>query len=108
MEREKKTKAKKEYIERKALLEDMATTILPRDAQKLYLAMRGLVRNAPTADVVEVAHGEWIETTIEEECPNGYYEEKIYLCPYCGRTEKEKEPYCNCGAKMDGKGDEGK
>lgn len=24
-----------------------------------------------------------------------------YTCSICGRTEKEKEPYCHCGAKMD-------
>lgn len=24
-----------------------------------------------------------------------------WRCSECGRTENEKEPYCNCGAKMD-------
>lgn len=25
-----------------------------------------------------------------------------WRCSECGRTEQEKEPYCNCGAKMEG------
>ena len=25
-----------------------------------------------------------------------------YKCSLCGRIENDKEPYCNCGAKMDG------
>lgn len=29
--------------------------------------------------------------------------DKRYVCSECGRTEKNKEPYCNCGAKMDTK-----
>lgn len=42
------------YIDADKLLEEMSVNALPRDAQRLYLAMRGMVRNAPTADVVEV------------------------------------------------------
>ena len=25
---------------------------------------------------------------------------KVWACSRCGRLEKQKEPYCNCGAKM--------
>lgn len=25
---------------------------------------------------------------------------KVWTCSRCGRLEKQKEPYCNCGAKM--------
>ena len=28
-----------------------------------------------------------------------------WRCSQCGRIEQEKEPYCNCGAKMDGGSD---
>lgn len=28
--------------------------------------------------------------------------ERYYRCSKCGRVEKRKEPYCHCGAKMDG------
>lgn len=92
--------AKKEYIEREAFREFWNKEfrhLYPNDKYLVALA------NFPTADVVEVVHGEWVETTIDVEHPNGYCQEKRYICPYCGRIEEEKEPYCNCGAKMDGK-----
>lgn len=60
----------------------------------------------PTADATEVKHGRWIEET--EYYDDDYSEcnvRKIFVCSLCGRTEKQKEPYCNCGAKMD-EGDE--
>ena len=41
------------------------------------------------ADVVEVRNGEWIRTMVGD-----------YCCSLCGRYEEDKEPYCNCGAKM--------
>lgn len=63
------------------------------------------IKNIPTADVVEVKHGEWIIETREigvELCYRG-------ICSVCGRTvagRKTKDilelPYCHCGAKMDG------
>ena len=56
----------------------------------------------PTADVVEVRHGRWIE--------HYAYECWHYDCPFCddGYATKERDNtptnYCpNCGAKMDGK-----
>lgn len=47
-------------------------------------------------------HGEW-KSDIE------YYDDdysecntrKIWSCSICGRTERTKQPYCNCGAEMD-------
>lgn len=63
---------------------------------------RGIVENAPTADVVEVKHGKW-----KEHFGFGCWH---YDCPLCddgyATKEKDKTPpnYCgNCGAKMDGK-----
>ena len=57
-----------------------------------------------TADVVEVKHGEWLDD-IQEICPlNGIIPIKAlvgYRCSVCNRPEFLKEPYCNCGAKMD-------
>lgn len=26
----------------------------------------------------------------------------FFVCPLCGRIEYQKEPYCHCGARMDG------
>lgn len=60
----------------------------------------------PTADVEEVKHGEWLDNYEKITTLGGNGVPKEYLCGYkcslCGRTEIGKEPYCNCGAKMDG------
>ena len=57
-----------------------------------------VIEKLPTADVAPVVHGEWIERSdkgiLNMRCP--------YMCNICGRVEELKEPYCNCGAKMDG------
>lgn len=52
-------------------------------------------------------HGEWREEFRSQKSPDGYFywntpQKKIYVCSICGREEVKKEPYCNCGAKMDG------
>ena len=60
------------------------------------------VENAPTADVVEVVHGEWIE---QHEKPSWLEDDIIisYICSICGTNNFVESPYCpNCGAKMDG------
>ena len=63
------------------------------------------------ADVVSVKHGKWIEHHGQSYLvhPMKYDEYGpilqdyiSYECSECGRTESKKEPYCNCGAKMDG------
>lgn len=77
------------------------------------------IEDAPTADVAEVKHGEWV---IKSETIQLFEEvdEELYVeCPFCKRTfyvpfefedekiiayAKKHYPYCNCGAKM--KGDE--
>ena len=59
-----------------------------------------LIDNIPTADVVEVVHGRWIE---KEKYTFGI----MYDCSLCeNRILDNGHPwnYCpNCGAKMDGK-----
>ena len=59
----------------------------------------------PASDVEEVKHGHWVED-IKEIAPfNGIVPIKAlvgYRCSVCNRPEFLKEPYCNCGAKMDG------
>ena len=57
---------------------------------------RSLVKAEPTADVVEVKHGEWVWDKRYSD----------YTCNLCGNWDLETPNYCpNCGAKMDGKGD---
>ena len=57
------------------------------------------IDNIPTADVVEVKHGEWIETG-DRKLDVIYSGQKCSVCGYvyCG----DKTNYCPCcGAKMD-------
>ena len=55
-----------------------------------------LIRNAPTADVVEVVHGWWTENEICTICGGSAWY-------YDWEQKKSKSRYCpNCGAKMDG------
>ena len=56
----------------------------------------------PSADVVQVVHAYWIQTSAEDEDGNAYYS-----CSNCGSGESHNPivevPYCwKCGAKMDG------
>ena len=49
------------------------------------------------------SEGEWREDT--EYYDDDYSEcnvRKVFVCSRCGRSERKKEPYCNCGAKMKG------
>ena len=103
---------KKEYIEREALLQDIEEsvrfTVRPgypsaeiRGANKIT----DRIKSAPTADVVEVVHGEWV---LERE-PDG--KPYCFHCSVCDNDFhyigiKTAFDYCpNCGAKMDGKGE---
>lgn len=96
-----------EYIEREALLKELATHFNKVDGRTLYhpsmsLAMHD-VRNAPAADVEPVKHGRWIE----QEAPNM---DTYCDCSACGESfvfidgspKDNLYTYCpNCGAKMD-------
>lgn len=53
------------------------------------------MESVPSADVVEVRHGQWIEDLTN---PYGIR----YVCSVCGGVKQWKSNYCpNCGAKMD-------
>ncbi len=80
----------KRYIDADALLkEDFTDSWVDIADQTVFDKIISLV---PTADVVEVKHGEWIDR-----------DEKTW-CSLCGKSNKQyKPPYCpHCGAKMDG------
>lgn len=56
-------------------------------------------RSREYAPIETTRHGHWIERSDKGivgdlRCP--------YRCSICGRVESLKEPYCNCGARMDG------
>lgn len=94
-----------EYIEREALKNNLHFTkegIFYYNG-KAYMDLNivdRIVLEIPTADVVEVQHGEWIK----------YPSDAYMKCSVCGMEyPKERMPnivgYCpnpNCGAKMDG------
>lgn len=61
-------------------------------------AAKAIVSSAPTADVAPVVHGRWVKEVYRD--PYGADWTK-YHCSLCGRVEIKKEPYCNCGAKME-------
>ncbi len=52
-------------------------------------------------ELEEPKQGQWVPYT--EYYADDYSEcntRKVFTCSLCGRLEKHKEPYCNCGAKM--------
>lgn len=64
------------------------------------MRVRSMIVTAPTADVVEVRHGEWLDTG-DRELDTIYSGYKCSVCGFiiCGHSGK----YCSeCGAKMDG------
>ena len=56
------------------------------------------LRDVPAADVVPVVHGKWISFLDGDHI----MPERYYRCSRCGRVESRRQPYCHCGAKMDG------
>ena len=65
-----------------------------------------MIGDAPTVDAVEVVHGRWLPDMEEfDDDPavgiRGGVFQTGWKCSICGRSEPVKEPYCNCGAKMD-------
>ena len=56
------------------------------------------IKNMPAADVAEVVHGRWISFLDGDHI----MPERYYRCSRCGRVESRRQPYCHCGAKMDG------
>ena len=95
-----------EYIEREALLKELAVgeEYLDNDT---VVAVFDTVVCFPAAEVAPVVHGEWVALT---ECSNeGVYcsacHKKVYRADYawCAKRNKVRSNYCpNCGAKMDG------
>lgn len=93
-----------EYIKREALLKEAAKNRAIGLCEADIVDIRGLINAQPTADVVEVKHGRW------EPVLDGVWNLPTpvlsgWRCSECGRTEQEKEPYCNCGARTDGESD---
>ena len=94
------------YIDADALWEEFKKLNWSGDNVMYHIA-KVFIEDAPTADVVEVKYAEWITEFAKLTTPKLTGEDStvIYRCSRCGRYESRKEPYCNCGAKMDDGGD---
>lgn len=98
-------KINKEYIERRALLNEIeeirplnwTDTEAEITEQADFDWFENLVKSQPTADVQEVRHGKWIEKP--------YLLGTSNFCSLCGENygmPHGKYKFCpNCGAKMD-------
>ena len=92
-----------EYIEREAfrkqLIDRQITTAFFNQPQRHEIGcIVEMLDNTPTADVVEVRHGEWMVAYRGRSAT-------VYECSECGHLEFGTSDYCVCGAKMDGKGE---
>lgn len=54
------------------------------------------IEKIPVADVAPVVYARWITRTDKGVISMTH----PYMCSRCWRVEMNKEPYCNCGAKM--------
>ena len=99
-----------EYIEREKVIDeidkwlDSVGYVTVGKGLTSYGELIGCLEDTPTADVVEVRHGEW------EFRNDGRYGQTRCYCSVCGKhsgiggiRENQMKPYCpNCGARMDG------
>ena len=98
-----------EYIEREALREILDGW---RDAHADVDDVHGCglledviceVDAQTAANVAPVVHGRWISFLGGDHI----MPERYYRCSRCGRVERRRQPYCHCGARMDGERKDG-
>lgn len=89
-----------DYISREAALEAANEWVSEACMAPVMRVSRLLDKLAkvPAADVAEVVHGRWISFLDGDHI----MPERYYRCSRCGRVESRRQPYCHCGAKMDG------
>lgn len=68
------------------------------DKESAVLRCSDALMMEKAANVAPVIRAKWISFLDGE----SIMPERYYRCSKCGRVEKRKEPYCHCGAKMDG------
>lgn len=82
-----------------------------KELYKLFEESNGIIKlhvsdvdMLPTADVVEVKHGKWIESQyISKRLGIPVKNEIFFTCSECGKDSIGKSKYCReCGALMDG------
>lgn len=99
-----------EYINRGTAFDavtNLAGKASTRSAYEAVWKSARALKKIPAADVAPVVHGRWEQ--VKE-----WATKAKYRCSVCGReimsavkVNIEKYPYCHCGAKMDGGGDNG-
>lgn len=95
------------FLQELAIYENYFDNCQDWSARNTILQIRAELKEAPTADVVEVKHGKWIHEP-PYKAPNGQYL-KASECSNChaffvsnGNEPYSDHPYCcECGAKMD-------
>lgn len=89
-----------EYIEREAVIELITSRY---ENPEICTAE---INSIPAADVAPVVHGRWIgyDASYYRNYTYGAHPVNLirHKCSVCGRSVSKKEPYCHCGAKMDG------
>lgn len=92
-----------EYIEREAALKAVEKygltngSVLGRHTG-LAICIASEIADIPAADVAPVVHARWVSFLDGDHI----MPERYYRCSRCGRVESRRQPYCHCGAKMDG------
>ena len=93
------------YIDADKLLEEMTLNVLPDNARFVYLAMRGMVRNAPTADVVEVVRCKDCEYYSSVTKYSGEPMHYGYCCnthdSVLGNRHRYERDFCSYGERKD-------
>lgn len=90
-----------EYIDRESAFDaitDLTGKAPTRSAYEAVWKSARALKKIPAADVVPVVHGRWISFLDGDHI----MPERYYRCSRCGRVESRRQPYCHCGAKMDG------
>ena len=89
-------------IDAKPLMED-GWHLVKTGKSNMFLASMSLA-DAPTVDAVEVVHGRW--EFVEQRFYHGGFV-NLFRCSECKVATDKASNYCpNCGAKMDGVGNE--
>ena len=84
-----------EYIKRKTAID-----LITRRYENPEICTQE-INSIPAADVEPVVYGRWISFLGGDHI----MPERYYRCSRCGRVESRRQPYCHCGAKMDGGAD---
>lgn len=79
----------------------LGTSASDEEYEKIIAAVEQWSKEHPRADVAPVVHGRWISFLGGDHI----MPERYYRCSRCGRVESRRQPYCHCGAKMDGGAD---